>query len=85
MNYAYYKGMCFEVLPDGSYRRVKRGRVPGSGRYGEACLSMEIPFSLVNDVAELLRVKMEEASKHRPTALNPFFTTPGFDPDKIVK
>lgn len=81
--YVYWLGMCYELQEDGFYDRVKRGRPKCSGPYGEKTIPMQIPVSMIPKITELLKARMQEVSKTRPTALDPFFTTPDLDLNKL--
>lgn len=83
MEVVYYLGQAYRRMPDGTYKRVKRGRYLGSGRYGEQCLTMQVPMSLVPAVTAMLKERMAVVAQTRPSVMDPFFTTPGFDPSKI--
>lgn len=73
---------CYE-MPDGSYKRVSRGRVVNTGRYGEPTECVRVPVSLLSVVERLKKEVEEQAKKCRPSASNRFYTSPGIDLNNI--
>lgn len=56
---------------------LPRGRIFGSGRYGEICLPMRVPISLIGTVRQLMDEQAAAVALSRPSADDPFFTSPG--------
>lgn len=74
----YFYGKPFIFSEDKKFLiSLPRGRFFGSGRYGEVCLPMRVPVSLVAKVRQLMEEQAAAVAEIRPSAEDPFFTSPG--------
>lgn len=75
----YVFGMAMELVSENVVRLLRRGRPVSSGVYGEPTKTVRVPVSLLPDLLLKMEALKAQVASQRPSADNPFFTTPGID------
>ena len=79
----YLFGTPMELVSENVVRPLRRGRPVSSGVYGEPVKIVRVPVSLLPDLLAKMELLKAQVASQRPTADNPFFTTPGLDISKL--
>lgn len=79
----YLLGTPMELVSENVVRPLRRGRPVSSGVFGEPTKNVRVPVSLLPELLAKMDALKAHVASQRPSADNPFFTTPGIDISKL--